>query len=290
MSEGKNQQLQSWLETAVSGVRFRPDRVEVERELREHIEDKLAGLQRIYPDMTAQEAGAMALAQMGDPAEIGKELARIHKPWLGRLWEASKVLMGLLLAALIWCSVSMDYHDSHHIGGALWDWDNLPGDGSYNLMCGSPGIQSEGRTREDIYLPNSDPEQLMSREYQGEQDGFVNGQKVSLRRAALWQGREGRELFVYFRVESWRFWERGEPYPYWFSAVDSLGNQYDLNPEWEEDAEAENEIDLVHYGPFFQEWQVCLSKVDPAAEWVRLDYGPVEASFSLVVDLEETGR
>ena len=36
---------------------------------------------------------------MGDPEEIGKELARIHKPWLGYLWRASQ---GLAVAALIW--------------------------------------------------------------------------------------------------------------------------------------------------------------------------------------------
>ena len=47
-------QIQTWLETAVGGIRFKPDRVEAERELRGHIEDKMA-----------------------DPEEIGKELT-IH--------------------------------------------------------------------------------------------------------------------------------------------------------------------------------------------------------------------
>ena len=75
----------AWLHTAVAGIRFKPDREAVEAELREHIEDKTADLMRIFPDMTEEEARERALSQMGDPVEIGKELAKIHKPWLGYL-------------------------------------------------------------------------------------------------------------------------------------------------------------------------------------------------------------
>ena len=41
---------------------------------------------------------------MGDPEEIGKKLAQIHKPWLGYLWRASRVLRILLL---IWAVLYM---------------------------------------------------------------------------------------------------------------------------------------------------------------------------------------
>ena len=69
-------------------------------ELRAHLEDKTADLRRIFPDMTDEEAGAQALREMGDAAEIGKEMARLHRPWLGYLWMASRVLLGLALAVL----------------------------------------------------------------------------------------------------------------------------------------------------------------------------------------------
>ena len=39
----------SWLDTAVSGIRFGPDRKAVRAELEGHIEDKTADLQRIFP-------------------------------------------------------------------------------------------------------------------------------------------------------------------------------------------------------------------------------------------------
>ena len=65
------------------------------------MEDKAADLQRIFPDISREEAEERALSEMGDPAEIGKELARVHKPWLGWLWRASGVLLALVLIAFL---------------------------------------------------------------------------------------------------------------------------------------------------------------------------------------------
>lgn len=94
------QNRDGWLDRAVGGIRFGYDRRAVRAELSAHLEDKAADLRRIFPDMTAQEAEERAIGEMGDAAEIGKELARIHKPWLGYLWTASRVLLGLGLALL----------------------------------------------------------------------------------------------------------------------------------------------------------------------------------------------
>ena len=45
----------SWLDTAVSGIRFGPDRRAVLEELEGHFEDKIADLRRVFPDMTVLE-------------------------------------------------------------------------------------------------------------------------------------------------------------------------------------------------------------------------------------------
>ena len=47
---------EGWLDKATAGIRFGPDRREVRRELEEHLEDKALDLQRIFPDLTAEEA------------------------------------------------------------------------------------------------------------------------------------------------------------------------------------------------------------------------------------------
>lgn len=92
-----------WLDTAVSGIRFGPDRKAVRQELAEHMEDKMAGLGRSFPDLPEEEARDLALASMGDPEEVKIQLAKIHRPWLGYLWRASQALLVLaLLLALVW--------------------------------------------------------------------------------------------------------------------------------------------------------------------------------------------
>ena len=91
-----------WLETATAGIPFGPDRRAVRRELEEHLEDKARDLQRIFPDLTREAALERACAGMGDAAEVGRALARVHRPWLGYLWRASQVLLAL---ALVWLAV-----------------------------------------------------------------------------------------------------------------------------------------------------------------------------------------
>ena len=102
----KETNLQEWLNTAVSGIRFKPDREAVEGELRGHFEDKVADLQRIF-HISQEEAEKMALERMGNAEEIGREMAKIHKPWLGWLWRASQA--ALLVSVILWL-LSCAYH------------------------------------------------------------------------------------------------------------------------------------------------------------------------------------
>ena len=81
--------VEEWLTAAVSQIRFYCDKHEVREELAAHLEDKVLDLMDTHPDMTREKAEEMALARMGDPEEIGRELAEIHKPWVGYLWAFS---------------------------------------------------------------------------------------------------------------------------------------------------------------------------------------------------------
>ena len=87
-SEGRR-----WLDRAAAGIRSRPDREAVRAELEAHLEDKTADLVRIFPDLGRQEAERQAVEQMGDPKEIGRALARLHRPWLGWLWRLSQIAL-----------------------------------------------------------------------------------------------------------------------------------------------------------------------------------------------------
>lgn len=104
--ENTEQGREKWLNTATRGIRFKPDRAAVRRELAAHLEDKQADLQRIFPDIPPKEAEHRALESMGDPEELGRGLARIHKPWLGYLWRLSQVLCALMVLAALWGAAS----------------------------------------------------------------------------------------------------------------------------------------------------------------------------------------
>ena len=97
----KRAPAEGWLDKATEGIRFGPDRKEVRAELSAHLEDKALDFQRIFPGLTEDEAKERAAAEMGDPEEIGKELARLHKPLLGYAWLASKVLLGVVIGAAV---------------------------------------------------------------------------------------------------------------------------------------------------------------------------------------------
>jgi len=96
-------EMRVWVSGATQFIRFGPDRDAVSKELMEHIDDKALDIQRIFPTMTEREAMQRALDGMGDPEEIGRELGKIHKPWLGYLWRASQVIVWTaLIVAVLW--------------------------------------------------------------------------------------------------------------------------------------------------------------------------------------------
>ena len=94
--------FQIWVDAVCEQVRFRPDRKGIEAELRIHYEDHVNDLLRLgRPRELAEER---ALGAMGNAQEVGWALDKVHKPWLGWLWEASR---GLLLALTVLMAVTL---------------------------------------------------------------------------------------------------------------------------------------------------------------------------------------
>lgn len=88
-----------WCREVTEQVRFKPDRNKIWDELMDHIEDRAEDMKcRGY---TEEEAESRAVSAMGDPAEVGRQLNAVHKPWLGWLWIVSKVLVIVLLVTAL---------------------------------------------------------------------------------------------------------------------------------------------------------------------------------------------
>lgn len=91
-----NKDFELWCRTVTDCVRFKLDRSAIARELEEHYIDHVRDLERIGYDQKLAES--RALAAMGDPVEVGRAMDKAHKPWLGRLWQCSVILLVLVAA------------------------------------------------------------------------------------------------------------------------------------------------------------------------------------------------
>lgn len=89
--------FQIWVDAVCEQVRFSPDRKGIARELRIHYEDHCRDLERLHYERSL--AAERALRAMGNAQEVGQALDKVHKPWLGWLWEGTRVLV-LVLAVL----------------------------------------------------------------------------------------------------------------------------------------------------------------------------------------------
>jgi len=283
-----------WLSAAVGQIRFAPDREAVRQELKEHIEDKKADLMRIFPDMTGSEAESRALSEMGDPEEIGTELGKIHKPWLGYLWKATGTLLKVLAAVLAfalfnrlvfhqglealnsWGRDLREHRESKVIARVLYE--DEPRSALDGSVYAEDGVYFWTGTQRLAYYPVHSEQRL-------------GDAAVTFTDAALWQMGDGeRVLYVRARITYDDIRDKSQMFPMYLQAEDDLGNHYGHEIRYGENGSA----GLSGFGSFGQEhfwdgyaWNLSL-EVPEEARWVRFTYAlRPEADFEFVLDLKE---
>ena len=259
MNEPRRVPPDRWLELATFRIAFIPDRKAVRAELEEHLEDKALDYLRIFPDLTKEEARQRAASEMGDPAEIGRALAKVHKPWLGYFWRVSQ----LLLAAVV-------------IGLAVLLSD-LP---SYVLWPGGESIpselsgQAEGLSRQPLAC-------------WGEQT--AGAYTFRLREAELWTAPDGQAQAVYLvlEAETPRPWEGlSSAFGECLWAEDSFGTPIPSQQE-AGTAPAISGGQTGWDGPFREQFSFLIPLPHPAAEGITLRYDYLGAQFSMPVMWKE---
>ena len=244
---------EGWLDKATAGIRFGPDRKEVRRELEEHLEDKALDFQRIFPGLTEDEAKERAAAEMGDPEEIGKELAKIHRPWLGYLWRASQVLLGLVLLSFL---------------------------AEVGTLAPHAGIRSD---RE------AEPGWVVEAAFVGQEPVRINNYTLWVEEAALIQGMG--ELHITWRAASPRFWEMpdGEFSQAW-TAVDDRGTVY--TSIWDRTWDGERVLPYVgsvqFTGALVWSGEQTVYGVPQEAQWIQINIETGEGTIPVVLEREET--
>jgi len=272
-------EMRWWAQNAASGIRFRPDREVVEQELMEHMEDKQELLMRAR-GLSEQEAGLEAVRQMGDAREVGRELAAVHRPWLGWLWQASRVLLAALAVIIVvrgWSDVKF----AIQVRGIHWKevksndellWE--PYEGGNERY----GDQVQLWTRDDVDSVRAD-------EY-----------LFRVERAALWGGRHenGEE----FRMLYCRLAAYGGPWEPFsreaaehIRATDSTGRTYRCVYETHRLGRPQGEQGAVLTIPEYEGWfadSFMLSAGVPVeAQWLRLEFDRGGTAWSLTIPLTE---
>lgn len=257
-----------WLDVAVSGIRFGPDRRAVREELEAHIEDKMADLRRIFPDIPTEEAADRALGGMGDPKELKVSLAKIHKPWLGWLWRASQVLSGALLGLT---AVSAPFLLLILLI-SLPDWE---------FREGIFGSRETVWDREPAAVWVPDPGAVR-----------VDDCRLTMSRAWLTEDESGPVLLLDIRLTSPLIWVEGHDFCYKTAAVDSLGNTYTATWDWPDRPERcvsgwqSPRNRSVLPALFWERYVLRVAGVDPEADWVRLEYSWLGREFSMTARRE----
>ena len=299
--------VERWLNLAVGDIRFKPDREAVRQELQEQLEDKILDLMRIFPDMTRLEAETMALSQMGDAVEIGRELAKIHKPWWGYIWKVTHVIAVALALwmVLMWVAVPL--------------WQFMPWRVDLESWYQTEFGQSEWEYVDECYLTGKDPFDESSPWYdpaqpqtgvirtplltsKGGESARTERYRFEMGRYALWSFSDTEDpeedwwLFSQLKVTGLPW----EPFSYdsatHISATDSLGNYYynsyetyDLNMARGED---EGYVMVNGGGSSFltQTFDVQIMPMATDIEWIRLDFERGGESWSLTIPFEEVGQ
>lgn len=201
--ERKNAAALRWLDTAVAGhPGFGPDRRRCGPSWRPTWRTRRPTWGSIFPDMAPEEAEARALSQMGDPEEIGRELARIHRPWLGYLWRVSQGALAAVLLMLVLVGANV-------IGGS-------------STLGGWYGREGGWQSHQDGAVLLAPPEERIT----------LENCTLTAPQAAVWTSGEGKELEVVLRTESFHFWEKDGGQFEHISAVDDLGGRYNSQYEW----------------------------------------------------------
>lgn len=267
-----------WCETAVSGIRFKPDRAKVYDELYAHLEDRCAAM----TDAGVPEAEAVkrSLDAMGSAAEVAEQMEKIHRPFWGYVLRLSRWL--LVIAAVMalftvprWMknlgiNIVTDSFVDDYFEQSEWDRDGLHGE---RVFYAEP----------------------MSRD-------FSDGYRFTLARAAEWHetgtmpdGRQADDYGFYLTVDVFnlRPWMQYSEVLREFYAVDSLGNRYEaFNKSYygygKDPTLAGNAV--LRTGLCTVTWGLWLSEYcSHDAEWIELRYDRSGRDVRLRVNLPGGG-
>ncbi len=264
--------FEPWVRRAVSKILFPQDRIDAERELLDHMEDRYYDLAEVA---TPEAAVAQTIAAMGDADTVAWELGAVHRPFWGRLQLYSGRVLRVMLCLTLLCCCGFLLGRYFFLEGY-----EHPVYYRYDPYGSGFAFDSAGQMQRLLYAaPNAG----------AESDGYF----FTLTQAALWQeeGTDGtvtERFYFQVRVQNPLPWAGHDDILRYFWAEDSLGNRY--HGAYEPGTGPSVQGSLYHTGPLTWNHDMYLTEfLSQDAQWIDLHYDRAGRDVVLRIDLEGGG-
>ena len=263
-----------WCRDAVSRIVLPEDRVSVEVELMDHLQDRYDYYKKL--GYSEEDAEILSLNSMGNSDEIARELGLIHRPFWGRTVRITRIL---LIAAFFltiffgWCSLMENFYADPAFSSPVYEF--------YDPYSGEEANYQTGWGYRQFYAT---PDVSFS------SDGYT----ATVTQAALWRNElrnasgvaeKTYPLYLQLTVTNPWIWSEADTFCPWIRAADSAGNQY-ASPY--ESAPGTNRILFKSYraNPWTSVHELVIWDLgSPDAQWIDLHYTRSGRNLTVRIDL-----
>lgn len=197
-----NWRLSQWCLHAVQRIKYPPDRNAVYQELRQHLDDRFDSF--LAQGLSDEDAVNKTLEAMGDPKEVSKYLAAIHRPFWGYAYSITKWLYRLAACGLALLLLVQGLRIITEDNYSAPDYSN----GKFNPYSGTSPYGNQRLLYKEPGTTFTD-----------------SGYAVTLSRVSCWDGPSGT-LYFQLKITSLLPWADDPDFCYYITARDSLGNTY----------------------------------------------------------------
>lgn len=261
-----------WCKSATTLIRYGPDRRAACKELYNHLLDAYDAC--LEKGMTEDDAEAQAIASMGNADDIARQLAAVHKPFWGYMIRVSQIVLAVLLVLCLsplWdYATDLNLYDAPHVQSFdVFDpasYGAATGRVLHHLSTPHASLSTEAGT---FTVTNAAVFSLFSDNTEKSSTHLY----LLVKQKSNLPFKEHEKYFNFYSSMSW------------FSARDSLGNEY--SSRWYPNC-GENPLLLsqsVQSGIFTGTHEIWINDFPQDAEWVEILCTRDGRNYVLRIDL-----